>query len=135
MLLSCFYFQQPRKFDSEGDVGRLTTRHQRSFSSFGAEKPAEHKNALPSRRSLSCPEWIYRRENARLRVSQVTPMERRMSLPSFQEDAQPRDALQPIPLTITMQIEHIPRKKLIKRNSELSDDTAVREKGYFAARI
>ena len=34
-----------------------------------------------------------------------------MSLPSFQEDAQLHNALQPIPLTVTVQIEHTPRKK------------------------
>ena len=51
-----------------------------------------------------------------------------MSLPSFQEDAQLHDALQPIPLTVTVQIEHTPRKKLVKRNSELLDDNGRRKR-------
>ena len=85
-------------------MGRLATRHRRPFSSFDVEKPAENKNVLPSRRSLSCPEVMYRRENTRLTVSQVTPMERRMSLPSFQEDAQLHNALQPILLKCKLNI-------------------------------
>ena len=51
-----------------------------------------------------------------------------MSLPSFQEDAQLHDALQPIPLTVTVQIKHTPRKKLVKRNSELLDDNGRRKR-------
>ncbi|RMX37098.1 hypothetical protein pdam_00016587 [Pocillopora damicornis] len=117
-----FAFSTKEKIESEVDIGRPATQHR------GVEEPAEHKNALPSRRSLSCPEVIYIRENTRLRVSQVTPMERRMSLPSFQEDAQLHNALQPIPLTVTVQIEHTPRKKLVKRNSELLDDKGSRKR-------
>ena len=120
--LQLFAFSTTEKIESEVDIGRPATQHR------GVEEPAEHKNALPSRRSLSCPEVIYRRENTRLRVSQVTPMERRMSLPSFQEDAQLHNALQPIPLTVTVQIEHTPRKKLVKRNSELLDDNGRRKR-------
>ena len=120
--LQLFAFSTKEKIESEVDIGRPATQHR------GVEEPAEHKNALPSRRSLSCPEVIYRRENIRLRVSQVTPMERRMSLPSFQEHAQLHDALQPIPLTVTVQIEHTPRKKLVKRNSELLDDKGSRKR-------
>ena len=120
--LQLFAFSTTEKIESEVDIGRPATQHR------GVEEPAEHKNALPSRRSLSCPEVIYIRENTRLRVSQVTPMERRMSLPSFQEDAQLHNALQPIPLTVTVQIEHTPRKKLVKRNSELLDDTGRRKR-------
>ena len=127
VALQLFVFLTTEKIESDFDIGRPATRYRRSFSYFGVEKPAEHKDPLPSRRLLSC-EVIYRRENTRLRVSQVTPMEWRMSLPSFQEDAQLHNALQPIPLTVTVQIEHTPRKKLVKRNSELLD-------GYFAARI
>ena len=123
-----FVFSTTKKIESEVDMGRLATRHRRPFSSFDVEKPAENKNVLPSRRSLSCPEVIYRRENTRLTVSQVTPMERRMSLPSFQEDAQLHNALQSIPLTVTVQIEHIPRKKLVKRISELLDDNGSRKR-------
>ena len=119
--LQLFAFSTTEKIESEVDIGRPATQHR------GVEEPAEHKNALPSRCSLSCPEVIYRREN-RLRVSQVTPMERRMSLPSFQEDAQLHNALQPIPLTVTVQIEHTPRKKLVKRNSELLDDNGSRKR-------
>ena len=120
--LQLFAFSTTEKIESEVDIGRPATQHR------GVEEPAEHKNALPSRRSLSCPEVIYRRENTRLRVSQVTPMERRMSLPSFQEDAQLHNALQPIPFTVTVQIEHTPRKKLVKRNSELLDDKGSRKR-------
>ena len=120
--LQLFAFSTKEKIESEVDIGRPATQHR------GVEEPAEHKNALPSRRSVSCPEVIYRRENTRLRVSQVTPMERRMSLPSFQEDAQLHNALQPIPLTVTVQIEHTPRKKLVKRNSELLDDNGSRKR-------
>ena len=120
--LQLFAFSTKEKIESEVDIGRPATQHR------GVEEPAEHKNALPSRRSLSCPEVIYIRENTRLRVSQVTPMERRMSLPSFQEDAQLHNALQPIPLTVTVQIEHTPRKKLVKRNSELLDDKGSRKR-------
>ncbi|XP_066014933.1 trace amine-associated receptor 13c-like [Pocillopora verrucosa] len=120
--LQLFALTTTEKIESEVDIGRPATRHR------GVEEPAEHKNALPSRRSLSCPEVIYRRENIRLKVSQVTPMERRMSLPSFQEDAQLHNALQPIPLTVTVQIKHTPRKKLVKRNSELLDDTGRRKR-------
>ena len=120
--LQLFAFSTKEKIESEVDIGRPATQHR------GVEEPAEHKNALPSRRSVSCPEVIYRRENIRLRVSQVTPMERRMSLPSFQEDAQLHNALQPIPLTVTVQIEHTPRKKLVKRNSELLDDNGRRKR-------
>ena len=120
--LQLFAFSTTEKIESEVDIGRPATQHR------GVEEPAEHKNALPSRRSLSCPEVIYRRENIRLRVSQVTPMERRMSLPSFQEDAKLHNALQPIPLTVTVQIEHTPRKKLVKRNSELLDDNGSRKR-------
>ena len=126
--LQLFVFSTTKKIESEVDMGRLATRHRRPFSSFDVEKPAENKNALPSRRSLSCPEVIYRRENTRPRVSQVTPMERRMPFPSFQEDAQLHNALQPIPLTVTVQIEHTPRKKLVKRNSELLDDNGSRKR-------
>ena len=120
--LQLFAFSTKEKIESEVDIGRPATQHR------GVEEPAEHKNALPSRRSVSCPEVIYRRENTRLRVSQVTPMERRMSLPSFQEDAQLHNALQPIPFTVTVQIEHTPRKKLVKRNSELLDDKGSRKR-------
>ena len=128
VALQLFVFSTTEKIESDFDLGRPATRHRRSFSYLGVEKPAEHKDPLPSRRSLSCLEVIYRRENTRLRVSQVTPMERRMSLPSFQEDAQLHNALQPIPLTITVQIEHTPRKKLVKRNSELLDDNGSRKR-------
>ena len=128
VALQLFVFSTTEKIESDFDVGRPATRHRRSFSYFGVEKPAEHKDPLPSRRSLSCLEVIYRRENTRLRVSQVTPMERRMSLPSFQEDAQLHNALQPIPLTVTVQIEHTPRKKLVKRNSELLEDNGSRKR-------
>ena len=126
--LQLFVFSTTEKIESDFDIGRPVTRHRRSFSYFGVEKPAEHKDPLPSRHSLSCLEVIYRRQNTRLRVSQVTPMERRMSLPSFEEDAQLHNALQPIPLTVTVQIEHTPRKKLVKRNSELLDDNGSRKR-------
>ena len=128
VALQLFVFSTTEKIESDFDIGRPVTRHRRSFSYFGVEKPAEHKDPLPSRHSLSCLEVIYRRQNTRLRVSQVTPMERRMSLPSFQEDAQLHNALQPIPLTVTVQIEHTPRKKLVKRNSELLDDNGSRKR-------
>ena len=128
VALQLFVFSTTEKIESDFDLGRPATRHRCSFSYLGVEKPAEHKDPLPSRRSLSCLEVIYRRENTRLRVSQVTPMERRMSLPSFQEDAQLHNALQPIPLTVTVQIEHTPRKKLVKRNSELLDDNGSRKR-------
>ena len=127
VALQLFVFLTTEKIESDFDIGRPATRYRRSFSYFGVEKPAEHKDPLPSRRLLSC-EVIYRRENTRLRVSQVTPMEWRMSLPSFQEDAQLHNALQPIPLTVTVQIEHTPRKKLVKRNSELLDDNGSRKR-------
>ena len=120
--LQLFAFSTTEKIESEVDIGRPAAQRR------GVEEPAEHKNALPSRRSLSCPEVIYRRENTRLRVSQVSPIERRMSLPSFQEDAQLHNALQPIPLTVIVQIEHTPRKKLVKRNSELLDDNGRRKR-------
>ena len=70
--LQLFVFSTTKKIDSEVDMGRLTTRHRRPFSSFDVEKPAENKNALPSRRSLSCLEVIYRCENTRLRVTSHT---------------------------------------------------------------
>ena len=62
VALQLFVFSTTEKIESDFDLGRPAMQHRRSFSYLGVEKPAEHKDPLPSRRSLSCLEVIYRRK-------------------------------------------------------------------------
>ena len=124
--LKLLRFGKPREIEPTVRMVRRTRTHRDSVASTLVGALVDNERALRLRRSQSYTAETHGRTNTGRGMSAGGVMDKRMSAPSLTS----HEAQQPVTLTVTVQIERAPRKKVVKRNTMLSKDDNSGQKSH-----
>ena len=121
--LQLLRFGKPQEIEPVVRMERRARRHRDSVASIDVGELVDNERVPRLTRSQSYAARTDGRWDTGHGVPDGTVMDRRMSSPYLASHDNLRDALQPVTLIVTVEIERAPRKKPVKRKTKLSNDT------------